>query len=37
MNVFEWFPAGEELEFGEGDGNFGLVISIAVFLWVFLV
>jgi hypothetical protein len=37
LDVFEWFPAGEELEFGEGDGDFGLVVGVAVFLWVLLV
>jgi hypothetical protein len=37
LDVFEWFPAGEELKFGERNGDFGLVVGVAVFLWVFLV
>lgn len=33
----EGFPADEELEFGEGDCDLGLVVFVAEFLGVFVV
>lgn len=35
--MVEGFPAGEELEFGECDGDLGLVVCVAEFLGVFFV
>ena len=36
LNVFQRFPAGKDFEFGQRNGDFGLVVCVGEFLRVFL-
>ena len=37
MDLREWFPADEDFEFGERDGDFGFVVCVAEFGGLFFV